>query len=324
MSCSVPSARSSPKVADAHFLQSAAWAAFAESSGFEVIRSRLYLSGEEIQVQVAKAGASATLGYAPRARVSCINGFSELRAFCRAHNCLSLKIEPDHGWLHPLESQSAQEKERYHSAIVRGGGFISKGAYSKYTMIVPLDRSLDQIYAQMHPKTRYNIGLSKRKEVEISSERSPAALDIFIGLFKETVSRTGAKLAYACDAVRRFWEIVSQHEMLHVFTASVGGQAISSIMIVECGNRLYIPHFVSSRIHAGAMANHALVAHAIEFGVSRGSLSLDFWGISDDALKNPCTRLAEFYGKFGAQFFEWGSAFDIAPDVSPQLALVRR
>ena len=82
---------------------------------------------------------------------------SAIDALCRRHHAFALKVEPD-------APQTGNLEER-----MRSFGFERSPhtIQPRRTLIVDLEPDEDEILMNMHQKTRYNIRLSGRKEVEV-------------------------------------------------------------------------------------------------------------------------------------------------------------
>ncbi|MGH2522903.1 MAG: lipid II:glycine glycyltransferase FemX, partial [Anaerolineales bacterium] len=102
-----------------------------------------------------------------------------LDSACRARRAICLKIEPD------LPDSAACAD----TLTALGFRPSPQAVQPRRTLVVDLSGSEAEILARMKPKTRYNIGLARKKNITIRAAQSNADLETFI----ELVSVTGAR-----------------------------------------------------------------------------------------------------------------------------------
>ena len=137
-----------------HILQTSTWGELKSSFGWEVIRIIVEDAGAQILMQKLPFGFS--WAYLPKGPVG--KNFDKLwpviDQICRQKRSVFLKIEPNI-W----DDQDAN--------IPKGFVSSSQSIQPLRTIIVNLEGAEEEILARMKQKTRYNIRLAKRKEVEV-------------------------------------------------------------------------------------------------------------------------------------------------------------
>ena len=62
--------------------------------------------------------------------------------------------------------------------------------FTKYTFILDLTKSEEELLKNMHPKTRYNIRVAEKKGVKVIEDNSDKAFEEYLKLTKETTQQT--------------------------------------------------------------------------------------------------------------------------------------
>lgn len=164
------------------------------------------------------------------------------------------------------------------------------------TLVIDLIKSEDDLLAEMHPKTRYNIRLAQKHGVEIKDEFD---LSIGHGLFAkeavdlivETANRQRFK-GYGRDYYERmidFFGVQNRGEIkLHIYKAIFKNKLLSSAIMIDFfaqggsasggGTRTFL-FGGSSDQDKNIMAPYLLHWQAIKDAKVLGLAQYDFWGI---------------------------------------------
>ncbi len=181
------------------------------------------------------------------------------------------------------------------------------------TMFVDLRGSEDDLLARMHRKTRYNIGLARRKGVEVR-EVSHESLPIFYALYTETCQRNNIQLHDL-----RFFEslFVTEPEKSHfsLLVAYLDGVPLSSMFLTRSEGRATYLYGASSSSRRNSMSTYALQWSAIQKARSWGCTSYDLFGVSPtEDRDHPLSSLTTFKKGFGGEFIHrmgcWDFLFD--------------
>jgi len=266
-----------------HLLQSCQWAQFKSRHAWSA--SRVLIREDErivagAQVLFRTVG-FATVAYTPKGPVvdwenralvqALVDG---LRRLCRQRRAVFLRVEPDL----PDDLRLA---EFLLSLGFRFGGKVQPLS----TLILDIDRDLEDILAGMKSKTRYNIRLAERKGVRVR-EASESEVPIFYRQSQITSLRDDFPIhaeAYYRDAYRTFVPA----GLARLFLAEYEGEAIAGLMAFAFGSAAYYMYGASSNRHRNLMPNHLLQWRAIEWAKAQGCKTYDFWGIPDEVGQDP-------------------------------------
>jgi lipid II:glycine glycyltransferase (peptidoglycan interpeptide bridge formation enzyme) len=163
-------------------------------------------------------------------------------------------------------------------------GKLTKHIQPGKTLVLNLEKSGEELLAEMHQKTRYNIKVAQRHGVEIKTGASADALK----LIDETSSRQGYKnhpLSYYQKMVEFFGG--SQALTLKVYSAEYQSQLLASSLMIDYGPaRTYLFGGTSNDLR-NVMAPYLLHWQAIQDAKAAGLKAYDFWGIETASGKTP-------------------------------------
>lgn len=152
------------------------------------------------------------------------------------------------------------------------------------TLVLDLAKTEDQLLAEMHHKTRYNIKVAQRHGVEIKVGGSSAALE----LIEQTSARQGYKnhsLSYYEKMAKFFGD--DQTLKLKIYTAERRGQILASAIMIDYGaTRTYLFGGTSDS-NRNIMAPYSLHWQAIKDAKKAGQHTYDFWGIETASGETP-------------------------------------
>lgn len=177
------------------------------------------------------------------------------------------------------------------------------------TLITILEPEIKELLAVMHPKTRYNIGLAQRKNLEVKF-LSPEDLETVWPLFEETADRDGFRL----HVKGHYRELLNLHgDDLRVFLVGVfleGRPVAVNIMVDFQKTRTYL-HGASSSRDRNLMAPYMLHWELMKDAKEKGLKFYDWWGIaSTDDSKDPWAGITRFKKGFGGEVVKYPGTFD--------------
>ncbi len=181
-----------------------------------------------------------------------------------------------------------------------------------HTTIVNLTRSIDELYANMKPKTRYNIRLAKKKGVEIEYV-GKEGVDRFMKLMQETAERDG----FHAHAKERYQAIVEKFHgpscSAFFAIATYKGKDVAANLMVDAGKTRTYLHGASANTEREVMAPYALHAQLMEHAKESGREKYDFWGIApEDADENHAwAGITRFKLGFGGERLHMPGTFDV-------------
>ncbi len=144
----------------------------------------------------------------------------------------------------------------------------------QYSLIVPITKEEDML-RQMHSKTRYNIGLSERKEVVVKKEKN---IDVFWSLLSETTKRDGFR---SHDKI--YYKNMLDMPSVEQYVAYTSHTPIASIITIRFGSVVTYLHGASLHEYRNLMAPYALQWTALKEAYASGALWYDMWGVAPPA-----------------------------------------
>ncbi len=227
-----------------------------------------------------------TIAYIPRGPVINQNDpqalkdfWQQTHRFARAKKAIFLRVEPN-------EWQNTPEGERMLSSLTGAVPAFST-IQPPQTLIIPLTDSEDEWLMLMNQKTRYNIRLSQKKELQVSTDGSVAD-------FKALMDQTGERDDFGVHSESYYqtcYETFRASGKAWNLIASYEGKPIAGLMLFIQGKRGYYLYGASSNEERNRMPNHMLQWTAMRLCREHGCTEYDLWGIPDE---NEATLESQF------------------------------
>lgn len=149
----------------------------------------------------------------------------------------------------------------------------------RHTRLIDTGRPLDEMLAESHQKTRYNIRLAERHDVTVRWSTAEADLDIFLSLMQQTYARQEIRL-HPISYYRREFAILAKHQMVELALAEFQKTTLVANMIIWHGQTATYLYGGSSDEHKEVMAPHLVQWRTIERAHDRGITTYDLWGVT--------------------------------------------
>jgi len=274
-------------------LQSYEWGIFQQSLGKKIWRLDLknQVAGLIIKNQLPLGKSYFYCPYGPVIKKS--QGlklfFDQLAEIAQAEKAIFLKIEPG------LSIKNNQ--------LVKADNI-----QPKKTLILDITASAEEILAQMHSKTRYNIRLAQKKGIEIEMAESPNTREreIFWNLANQTAQRDHFKL-YDQEYYEKMLSVLAAERMIKLFLAKYQNKIIAAIIIGLFGQTAYYLHGASDYQYRKLMAPHLLQWQAILKAKILGYRYYDFWGID----QHQWPGVTRFKNGFGGTEINYPQAYNL-------------
>jgi len=253
-----------------HPLQSWAWGEFRRRMGLDTVRIARTEGGrfrDGWQLTFHRVpGTPFTIGYFPRGPLPNKTMIDELTALGRQKHTIFIQLEPNV----PANNGTM---EQWNNSLTPSHHPL----FPKYTFILDLSKSEDQLLAAMHPKTRYNIRVAQKRGVKITEDNSDRAFASYIALMQQTTKR---QRYYAHDDTyhRRMWDVMSKSGIARIFHASYEGEVLAAWIVFVWKDTVYYPYGASSRMKRDVMAPNLLLWEIALWAKRRGIRSFDLWG----------------------------------------------
>lgn len=300
-----------------HPLQSFEWGEFRQKSGVKVVRRGIF-EGKKlvIPIQVTIHPIPKTnwnVGYFPKGPMPDEYQLGALKQIGRENQCLLVKLEPN------IASAVTVDQPESHAFKTIAGFLQDKGCrlgrplFTKYSFQLDLTKSEEEILKNMHHKTRYNIGLAKRRGVRVRLDDSKESFELFLKLlFEETLPRQGF-YAHTPNYYQKLWSVLKPAGMVHLLRADYQKETLAMFMVFVFNQKIYYPYGASTRQHPELMAPNLLMWEVIRFGKEKNCQLLDMWG----ALGPKASKKDRWYGfhrfkkGYGGQLVEFLGSYDL-------------
>jgi lipid II:glycine glycyltransferase (peptidoglycan interpeptide bridge formation enzyme) len=192
------------------------------------------------------------------------------------------------------------------------------------TVILDLDQAEDRLLASMKSKTRYNIRLSAKKDLQFSvvscepgaEAQLDSALAEWYGLYEETARRDRITL-HGRNYYRTLFSLVGSYgagaPALFLLSARHEGELLAGIIVAVKGEGAWYLYGASSDRKRNLMPSYGLQWLAMKLARERGCRFYDLFGIppSEDPLQ-PMHGLFRFKTGFGGRVVNRPGCYDVA------------
>lgn len=243
-----------------NFLQSDSWRDFQERSGKKVFTLENGAFAIKLDLPMGKSYL-----YSPFFEAS--EALDELREIGKREDAIFVKVEPlEEG----VSVANNLKKAKFNKA--------KKFLQPQRTIILDVNRGDEDLLANMHPKTRYNIKLAQKKGVVVAkSEDKQASFEDFARLLASTAGRDG----FTTHPMSYYEEILNI-DGVELYLAFGGDALLSAAIIIFHEARATYLHGASSYQHRSLMAPHLMHWQIIQDARARGMRDYDLWGIDED------------------------------------------
>lgn len=298
-----------------HPLQSWEWGEFRQKTGLQVERVGVFEGSnltKGIQVTFHPIPyIGRTAGYLPKSFMPDEEQLSSLREIGKRHKALFVKLEPNVA--NAVDTISGHE--HIQQFLIKNGAVPGKPLFTKYSFIIDLTKSEDELLASMSSKTRYNVRLAQKKGVKIFEQTSREGMEQYLEILKETTNRQGF-YAHGPQYFRTMWETLGNSGMIRIFNAIYEDTVIASWIVFVFNGVLYYPYGASRAIHRDVMASNLLLWEMIRFGKENGCTSFDLWGSlgPNPDTNHPWYGFHKFKMGFGGTLVEFVGSYDLVID----------
>jgi lipid II:glycine glycyltransferase (peptidoglycan interpeptide bridge formation enzyme) len=211
--------------------------------------------------------------------------------------------EPD-AYDAPLGTQITEE---WREAGLR---FSPQQIQFRNSVVVDLRRSEDDLLAAMKQKTRYNVRLAARKEVDIRFG-DESDLDLLYDLYADTARRDDFVIR-PLDYYRQAWGDFMKAGLAQPIIAEYKGRAIAHVIIFGVGRRAWYFYGASSDEERNRMPTYALQWEAMRWAKAQNMVAYDMWGAPDDFQdeQDPMAGVFRFKSGFGGVVVRRAGAWD--------------
>ncbi len=297
-----------------HPLQTYEWGEFRVKTGVKVVRRGFFnknklISGFQLTVHPVPH-TPFTIGYLPKGELPTKEMLSELLKIGREEKCIFIQLEPN------IENQEGEnwKLKKEHLKLQTAAHPL----FTKYNFVLDLTKREEEILADMHQKTRYNIKVAKKNEVEVAEDNSDKAFKEYLRLTKETTERQKF-YAHTEDYHQKMWETLKNQSSdknkltAHLLTAKYKDKILTAWIVFVFKDTLYYPYGASSSENREVMSSNLMMFEAIRFGKKLGLKKFDMWGaLGKNPDKNdPWYGFHNFKEKYNPEHVEYIGSYDL-------------
>lgn len=194
------------------------------------------------------------------------------------------------------------EKWGYHSSYVQ----------PKYEWVLDINKPEDEILSNMHQKTRYNIGLARRKGVSVEiSENFHGMFNTFWEMSSQTAARDGFKL-HSKEYYKIIFENLAGSDNAFLAIAKTSERVLAMTLVVIFGKTAMYLFGASSDEQKNLMAPYLAQWEGILEAKKRGAGIYNFGGYrGPDNFYSTYAGLSTFKERFGGRMLEYSDYYDL-------------
>ncbi|KKT31237.1 MAG: FemAB family protein [Microgenomates group bacterium GW2011_GWF2_45_18] len=295
-----------------HPMQRWEWGEFRQKTGVEVERIGVFEGTELIRsLQVffhPIPQLPYTIGYFPKSDVIDDQTISLLRELAKKHSCLFIKLEPNIS--EPVGK--LQEVNRIREFLLHNGCELGKPLFTKFSFLLDVSKSEEDLLAMMHQKTRYNIRLAEKKGVRIREESSENGLAQYLSILHETTQRQGF-FAHSSSYFQTLWEELKDSGLIKIYLAEYENKTLVSWIVFQHNNVMYYPYGASRSVSRDVMASNLMMWEMIRVAKRDGCTLFDMWGSlgPNPHPKDPWFGFHKFKEGYGGVLHEFVGSYDL-------------
>lgn len=278
-----------------HILQSPAWAAVRKLQG----QRPLWIDSTLVLIKDLSPFPK-NMGMAWQVDMNKVN-WSELVKQAKQHKLSHVQLDP-------ANLKGSIDINRVKATLIQTTSLIMR-----HNVVIDLTKSEEQLLAAMKSKFRYNIKLGIKHGVKVDFRTDEPALEIFLKLFFQTVSKQ-KYFGRNPDYYRQIWQTLLPQNKVLIAIASYNGQPLSAWMLFKDGEALYYPYGGSSDEHREVMANNVLVWEVMQWAKQNGFKSFDLWGIHKPRTDGKDDGYTRFKLGIGGDVVEYAPSYDLVID----------
>ncbi|PIQ73081.1 hypothetical protein COV58_04420 [Candidatus Roizmanbacteria bacterium CG11_big_fil_rev_8_21_14_0_20_36_8] len=284
-----------------HPLQSWEWGTARQKTGVKVVRIGQFQDNNLFAVFTLSIHQLPLLpyfiGYIPRSVSPTKELIKFLNVYGRKNNLIFIKFEP-------YETDKNKFKIENYKASPHP-------LFPKWTQLLDLTKSKDELLSKMKPKTRYNINYAIRNGVTVKELSTDDGFEIFSDLYFKTTNRQ-KYFGHTKKYHSIIWNSLKKN-IAHILIAYHDGIPLCAYELFLFGDRLYYPYGGSSIEKRNLMASNLLMWEAIKFGKKNNAKVFDMWGSlpPDYDRQNSWSGFTKFKEGYGTEFVEFIDSYDI-------------
>lgn len=250
----------------------------------------------------------------------------DLRRIAKDENAIFARVEPAEGF---DDKDIAELKKKW---LIKPA---KKRFTPEHTLILNLEKTEEELLAQMKPKGRYNINVARKNGVVVKQFNDKIPEKDFDAFYK-ILEKTGERDEFGIHPKSFYKTLLDTFvpkKMASLFLAyNKEGAVVAGIIVIFYGDTATYYYGASDYTHRNLMAPYALQWEAIREAKKRGMKYYDFLGIAPVTLslspfdsahgdpelvegskgdRHPWAGVTDFKKKFGGREVSFPKAFDV-------------
>lgn len=261
-----------------HPLQSYEWGEFRKATGIKVIRIGFYEQDNLLNTFTLTLHAIPKtkwfIGYLPKTQMPTKAQIKAIQEVGQKENCIFIQLEPNEKFSDTTEQ----------SLLSLGLKRAAHPLFTRFTFMLDLTKSEDELLANLHPKTRYNIKVAQRHNVSVFEKNTDDAFASYLRIMEETTKRQRF-YAHTETYHKIQWQSLSHQAKppytelsSHLLVANYNMKTLATWLLFVFHDTLYYPYGASSSEHRDTMASSLMMWEVIRFGKGLGLKKFDMWG----------------------------------------------
>lgn len=179
------------------------------------------------------------------------------------------------------------------------------------TILIDLTKSEEEILAEMHPKTRYNLRLAEKKSVRVKISQTDEEIEIFLKLLEKTAQRDKFR-THPLGYYQKLLHL--DKNLVKLFLAEYQGKIIAGNLMIFFADTATYLHGASDNEFRNIMAPHLLHWIAIKEAKRDCFKYYDFWGIDEKKWPGLTRFKKSFVNEKTGQGISYPGTFDLPLD----------
>lgn len=228
-----------------------------------------------------------------------------VKILAKKHNAYTFKMDPDILLSNTDFIQRMKDLGFKHNT--GGEDFETIQARFNYRLYLN-GRTKDEIFENLHPKTRYNVRVARKHNVEVKV-CDKSALDEFLPIMQVTGERDGFSTRPKAYFERM---LDALGDNVRLYMAYYNGVAVSGAITTQYANKTCYVYGASDNNHRNVMPNYLVQWEMICWAIDNGCTVYDFQGVSGNLDENsPHYGLYRFKKGFNGTLDELAGEFDL-------------
>ncbi|MCR4277376.1 MAG: peptidoglycan bridge formation glycyltransferase FemA/FemB family protein [Candidatus Roizmanbacteria bacterium] len=287
-----------------HPLQTWEWGEARKKTGVDILRLS---DGKNVfQLTIHKIPKTDyKIGYLPRSVFPSKTLLDFLSDYGKKNKIIFFKIEPNKEKLE-VKNQKSKFKLKSQKLIES-----KHPLFPKWTQVLDLNKSEDELLKSFHSKTRYNIRLAEKKGVVIKEMSNNEGFEIFSKLYFDTCKRQ-KYFGHSPKYHKIIWESLKK-DIAHILIAFYNNIPLASYELFYFKKTFYYPYGGTSTEYRNLMASNLLMWEAIKLGKKLGADKFDMWGSlgPNYDTTDPWSGFTRFKEGYNTKFTEFIGSYDL-------------